>query len=176
MDRQTDQPIRKESPILTYLYLLIALGGLLYAGLGFVALSEATQNEAWPTAKGMVLTNHVEEFDRTKADGTAIKTYKAVVGYRYEVDGKSYKGSQISLHPSERTIKGVARTEMEPYKIGNHVEVFYDPNDPSRAVLRADDTIGAYQAISVGLSIGLISLFFFMMARMGMKRRAAARA
>lgn len=155
---------RQENPVLRYLYLLIAIGGLTYAGLGFISLSEATLNERWPTVEGQVVSNSVDEFERKRNDGTILKTYKASVGYRYEIDGKFYLSSELSLHPSERTIKGVAETEMEPYPLGAKVKVYYNPKDPNQAALRSSDTVGAYQAISAGLCIGLVCLALFFMS------------
>lgn len=152
---------RQENPFLRYLYLLIALGGLGYAGLGFVSLSEATQNERWPTVEGQIVTNEVQEHERKRSDGSTFKTYKAVAGYRYEINGKFYLGANLSLHPAERTLKGVALTELEPYQIGTKIKVYYNPNDPNQAVLRSSDTVGAYQAISAGLCIGLVCLALF---------------
>lgn len=152
---------RQDNPFLRYLLLLIAIGGLAYAALGFLSLSEATQNERWPTVEGQIVTNEVQEFERAKGDGSTYKTYKAVAGYRYEVNGKFYLGSNLSIHQAERTLKGVAETELEPYQVGTKVKVFYRPDDPNQAVLRSSDTVGAYQAISAGLCIGLVCLALF---------------
>ncbi len=159
---------RQGNSILRYVFLLIAMGGLAYAALGFLSLSEATQNERWPTVEGQIVTNEVQEFERTKGDGSTFKTYKAVAGFRYEINGKFYLGSNLSIHQAERTLKGVAETELEPYQVGTKVMVFYKPDDPKQAVLRSSDTVGAYQAISAGLCIGLVCLALFFM---GFRRR-----
>ncbi|MCV6546094.1 MAG: DUF3592 domain-containing protein [Cohaesibacter sp.] len=164
-DSSKTKPSRQDNPLLRYLYLLIALGGLTYAGLGFVSLSEATRNESWPRIEGQILSNSVKEYERKKSDGSPLTTYQASVEYQYEIGGVSYQSSALSLHPAERTLKGVAQTELEPYPVGTKVMVYYNPDDPNQAVLRSSDTVGAFQAISAGLCIGLVCLVLFFISK-----------
>lgn len=158
---QRPERIRERSPFVAFLFLAIAIGGLGYAILGFIGLQEANQTNAWPTTQGQVLGHEIETVERTLSDGTKTELYIAKVRYRYEVDGAFHISDKIALRPQERTIKGVAETEMEDFGLGKKVTVFYNKDKPELAVLKSLDVVGAYQAISAGLCIGLVCLFMF---------------
>ncbi|SNY92766.1 Protein of unknown function [Cohaesibacter sp. ES.047] len=144
-----------------FLFLAIAIGGFVYAGLGFIGLSEAQIPDGWKSTPGQVMESGVEIIKGTNSDG---ETYRPTIRYRYEVDGSFLFGNQIKRHQQERTLKGVAETEIEDLKQGTNVTVHYNPADPSEAVIMKSDTIGPMQAISAGLCIGITCFAIFIVS------------
>ncbi|WP_324292755.1 DUF3592 domain-containing protein, partial [uncultured Cohaesibacter sp.] len=125
-----------------FLFLAIALGGFVYAGLGFIGLSEAQIPDGWKSTPGQVMESDVEVITKTASNGETMETYRPTIRYRYEVDGAFLFGDQIQRHQQERTLKGVAETEIENLRQGTNVTVHYNPENPSEAVLKTSDTIG----------------------------------
>ena len=92
---------------------------------------------AWPSTEGVV--EH-----STWVSGTAEESQGAAIAYRYVVDGADYRSERLSLFASGgRANAGSGqwswdeRTLVERHAPGDPIEVRYDPNDPSRAVVVA---------------------------------------
>ena len=149
---------------LSFLFLAIALGGFVYAGLGFIGYREAQIPSIWKETPGQVVESGIDVITKPASDGPSIETYQAKVRYRYEVDEQFYVGTKLSRHEQERTLRGVAETEIEDLGQGTNVTVFYDPASPQDAVLQKSDTIGPMQAISAGLAIGLTCFAMFVIS------------
>ena len=140
---------------LPFLFLLMALGGLAYAGLGFMGLQEAQIPSGWKRVEGQIVNRGIDVIERQKADGSMTEAYRPSITYRYEIDGAFLLGERLMQHDYTRSLKAVAETEIEDLQVGTKVVVHYNPEDPKDAVLRKSDTIGPMQAISAGLCIGL---------------------
>ena len=149
-------------PAMALLFLAIAFGGFVYAGLGYMGYLAAQIPQDWDQVAGQVVESSVKEIPAT-AEGQ-VETYLATVRYRYEVDGTFHLGSRLSQQQSPRTLRGVAETEIEAYGQGTNVTVHVNPSDPEDAVLQKSDTIGPMQAISAGLAIGITCLAIFVIS------------
>lgn len=80
---------------------------------------------AWPTAPGRVTHIELKPCDDTE-------TFH--VEYRFKVDGVRYHGDVLQMgHPPLSKARNEAL--MNRYAVGTEVEVYYDPDDPSTAVL-----------------------------------------
>ena len=163
---------RGSFPVLALFMLAIAVGGFIYAGLGIVGFYEAQIPSHWQQTAGQVVEHGVSVISKAGADGSERETFKAKVRYRYEVGGQFYLGTQLSRHHPERTLRGVAETEVEDLPRGTNVTVYFNPDDPSDAVLRKSDVIGPMQAISAGLAIGLTCFALFGISALRAKRTA----
>lgn len=153
----------KVSPI-AFAFLLMAFGGFGYAALGFLGLQEAQIPTSWLQTEGQIVNQGVETLSHTKADGSVIEMYKPKITYRYEVDGQHHLGHQLTRHDQERTLKEVARTEIENLTVGAKKPVHYNPDNPAEAVLKKSDTLGPIQAISAGLCVGIGCFGIFMIS------------
>ncbi|WP_316858090.1 DUF3592 domain-containing protein [uncultured Cohaesibacter sp.] len=164
---QADSDRKRPSRMMAYMMLFISLGGFVYAALGWIGYSEAQIPAQWRETSGTIVERGIEVISHPDKKGEGAETYQPRVKYHYEVSGQTYEGTQLSLHHLERTLRGVAETEIEDIKQGDVVTVHYDPQKPDNAVLRKADTIGPVQAISVGLVIGLtcLALFFISLRR-----------
>jgi uncharacterized protein DUF3592 len=82
----------------------------------------------WPSTMGNVMMSTVER--RSTSDGY---TDYPVVQYSYQVNGQPYQGMKLAPGPE---VGGTgARKVISKYPAGAQVMVFYDPQNPSDAVL-----------------------------------------
>ncbi|MCC6498783.1 MAG: DUF3592 domain-containing protein [Anaerolineales bacterium] len=99
----------------------------------FLAIIFATRRkmaavQSWSPTMGMVLASYLER--RSSSDGS---TNYPVVQYSYQVGGQSYQGAKIA--PGMEVGGTGAGKVVNRYPEGAQVMVFYDPNNPSDAVL-----------------------------------------
>jgi len=99
----------------------------------FLAIIVVTQRkmnavQSWSSAMGTVMASYLER--RSSSDGS---TNYPVVQYSYQVGGQTYQGAKIA--PGMEVGGTGAGRVVEKYPQGAQVMVFYDPNNPSDAVL-----------------------------------------
>jgi hypothetical protein len=97
-------------------------------GIIFVTRRKVAQASSWTSTMGTVTFSTVER--RSSSDGYS---YYPVVNYSYQVMGQPHQGNKIVPGPAvggSGANKVVAR-----YPVGAQVMVYYDPNNPSDAVL-----------------------------------------
>lgn len=82
----------------------------------------------WPSTMGNVVKSRIDR--RSSSDGT---TDYPVVHYSYQVDGQPYQGSKIA--PGMEVGGTGAGKVVARYPSGAQVMVFYNPQNPSDAVL-----------------------------------------
>ncbi len=102
--------------LLTLLAGALAVGSLVYPD-----LERGWQSRGWPSVTGDVI-----DHDARRAKG---QTLTSSIRYAYTVHGKSFEGTRLSY-------VGVGyRQPAGTFDVGRTVRVFYDPGDPSEAVL-----------------------------------------
>jgi hypothetical protein len=99
----------------------------------FLAIIVATRRkmnavQGWSSAMGTVLASYLER--RSSSDGS---TNYPVVQYSYQVGGQMYQGAKIA--PGMEVGGTGAGKVVNRYPQGAQVMVFYDPNNPTDAVL-----------------------------------------
>jgi hypothetical protein len=97
-------------------------------------LARARASRRWPTVRGLVQADTVER--RENSFGVF---YKLALSYRYEVDGISYQGDRVQFGPARVTAGELIESLATRYPPGAEVDVHYDPNDPSTAVIETSD-------------------------------------
>lgn len=135
-----EQPVRKQRFSTATVLFVIGAGLFLY---GANTLAIAWRSTAWPTVDGKVF--HASKSARL-----------AVLWYEYHVQGTRYVAENLRVSegnwmPSDDAAKDVARR----YPAGTVVKVYYNPNDPSYAVLEP----GAWYGNFVFPAIGAIVFF-----------------
>lgn len=116
---------------------LIVIGSILFSillvdgillGIILVTRRKVAQAASWQSTMGTVTFSTVER--RSSGDSTA--NYP-VVHYTYQVMGQTLQGSKVMPGPE---VGGTgAHKVVERYPAGAQVMVYYDPNNPSDAVL-----------------------------------------
>jgi hypothetical protein len=88
---------------------------------------------------------------------SAVGGCQYVVAYAYHVDDHAYTGDRYSLGQGSRaSSRYSSRSEActasrSGYPIGSSINVFYDPANPSSAVLEAGPNWGTFGPLLIGL-------------------------
>jgi hypothetical protein len=97
--------------------------------------------QSWPVVPGRIEKSEVEQFQgyvsNDKGGSSTVKTfYKSVLLYSYTVNSRTYTGSNIGLKGTmTASWEGPARRAAERYKVGQAVDVHYDPKKPTETAL-----------------------------------------
>jgi hypothetical protein len=140
---------------------LAALVGAMGAFVAALAISMELQIRAanqWPTASGKIMSSGTQEYRDSGADHSRLKMYRSKVVYEYHVAGQKYTSDKITqgekLGSSSQSLAG--RTASK-YKVGDSVQVYYNPKNPSEAILNRTPTS---RLIVWLLAAGLLGLAF----------------
>jgi hypothetical protein len=132
---------------------------LLFLGLGIFLIYRTQQSKKkaqvsqnWPSTQGQITDAHVSRSQSTDADGDTSTSYSASVAYTYQVGGQAYSGHNIAFgfNPSYSN-ESKAQAATARYPLGGQVPVYYDPSNPSDAVLERQAS-----GSNVGMILGII--------------------
>ena len=164
------KPMNPKLPVvvgatLAVLVLLGALGGGIY-----LIIREYRQVYVYRSVEGKVLASELStrQIQSAKLRPAA---YTPSVSYDYLVDGKRYEGNRIRLYMENSTSKQAMARIGDRYPPGARVRVYYDPQDPSTAVLEPGFTVVSFVVFLGGLLGALLAAFLALKSRAG--RRAA---
>jgi hypothetical protein len=147
-----------------YVFLLLGFGFALLIGyFGLHALLEfqnikqkLESSQCWERGEGRILTAEVERDVRRDENGKSV-TYIPHVKYVYQVDGHNYEGDQIGFGTPKFSMARKANAIVDQYPVGGQISFFYNPLDPSEAVLdRVIFRPNAY--LVIGISMILVML------------------
>ena len=109
-------------------FVLLILNAIFLGVIFFMRRRMATVSQ-WPSTMGTVNSSYLER--RSSSEGGS--TDYPVVHYSYQVGGQSYQGAKLAPGPE---VGGTgAGKVVARYPEGAQVMVFYNPQDPSDAVL-----------------------------------------
>ncbi|MCC7358104.1 MAG: DUF3592 domain-containing protein [Anaerolineales bacterium] len=137
------------------------LGGLVLGviGAGIVLIAgylrnRAARSQQWPSTLGQVLTSGVREIatDDGRFDWPNVT-------YQYAVGARTYTSNRVSFGPASAFGGYTAQNVQARYPVGQAVTVYYDPGNPSEAVLeRREHASRAY--LIIALIVFLLALCF----------------
>ncbi|WP_171816224.1 DUF3592 domain-containing protein [endosymbiont of unidentified scaly snail isolate Monju] len=128
--------------------------GACLLGVDLLAGIKMLNAQSWPRADGTI------ESSSFVLAGSKPSTTSEKVSYSYQVDGK--------IHENDRIYFGMvisSRNKPLSYRKGEHVYVFYNPDDPSESVLRTDDTHSVIFVGFAGMAFIGFSLFGYWLER-----------
>ena len=113
--------------IVAIVFVLFLLNAIFLGVIFFMRRKMAVVSQ-WPSTMGNVVASRVEQ--RSSSDGS---TDYPVIQYSYQVGGQSHQGTKRAPGPE---VGGTgARKVVGRYPAGAQVMVFYNPQNPSDAVL-----------------------------------------
>lgn len=115
-------------PILIISFIFLVINSVLISILFFSGL-RMREVSGWLSTTGTVLTSRLEEWESSPGE---IIDYP-VVTYSYQVNGQAYEGKRIT--PNVESGGSGSAKVIARYLVGSSVQVFYNPKDPSAAVL-----------------------------------------
>ena len=130
--------------------------------------AKAKRSTSWPSTEGVIAHSAVllERQARTSASDSATFTHKADVFYRYKVKGTDYSCSAISLMDFSSTAAR-AETIVSRYPDNAKVAVYYNPSDPSEAVLEPGYTGGLTLLFAIGWGFAAAGVLFLLLSLTG---------
>ncbi len=137
--------------------LLITIAAIV-VGLWFVFLAVRQSRmakeaqETWVKTTGVMLDSGLTRQPRQSSKGSASTKYALRLSYQYSVVGSSYTGERLGFGKENYSISKAEKI-IAAYPKDGKVSVFYDPDDPSKAVLETK----AY-GVGPNLALGIIFL------------------
>jgi hypothetical protein len=117
--------------------------GALFTAIGLWARHLNQQAAAWPNALGEIVESSIDR----KIHGSE---WTARVRYRFTVQGREYESRQISFKVRSATL-AAERKLVAAYPLGRKVRVFYNPKEPSLAVLERNSSYGWLLFVAFGI-------------------------
>lgn len=136
------------------------------AGLRQMSKSKAVLN--WPTTTGRVLESRVLHSSGTQFGSRGGRMYEAYVKYAYEALGQTFESSRVAFGSVSTSWSSPAERTVAQYPAGSQVQVFFDPDHPSEAVLQQESSAGIYLMPGVGCFLFALSsagLVIFLLIR-----------
>ncbi|MBK8572462.1 MAG: DUF3592 domain-containing protein [Holophagaceae bacterium] len=135
--------------------LLLFAAFSLLTGAALLALSlwlrsRSQQCLQWPSVTGHVIESRV--------DDTHLDMMKPVLRYRYEVGPQSYIGFRVSFSGYVASRSAMEKL-IKPYSQGSAVTVYYDPQNPSSAVLNNTQTSDWLYWLAFGLGFLVLAAY-----------------
>ncbi len=117
-----------------------------------MAQSYVDRAQQWPSVAGKIVTSEISTATTRYKYGIRT-TLVADIEYAYSVNGQNYQGEHLRLIPMlHMKPEGTPAELVARYPVGRSVEVYYDPADPTAAVLNptpADDASKLIRSVSV---------------------------
>lgn len=119
---------------------------------------------AWPKVMGRVIDTRMVEVRRHRRWSVL---YQPTITYEYEIGGLPYRSERMGFGDSDFLGDAIyqdrwaAEEVLARHKPGTPIEVRYDPNDPSRAVLRTGINKGhvataAFGVLLIAIGVGCL--------------------
>ncbi len=109
--------------------------GLVFFLLGTLATYSQIQSQSWPSVAGVINTVNITS-GQSCGNGACPTMYYFHSTYNYTVGGTQYTGTQLSLGGSSFSSIAQADMAVNEYAVGSHPSVYYNPSNPSQAVLQ----------------------------------------
>ena len=136
---------------------LMVIMGLAAGVVGILNLSKARESAGWTETEGEVIASDVDR----KGSSSSSNRWRARVRYKYSVNGEVFECDRVDFVKANMSLTK-AKERAGQYSAGTQVTVYYDPADPSEAVLENGVKLQVYFMPGIGLVfvvIGIGSLF-----------------
>jgi hypothetical protein len=139
--------------------------GLVYLYLAISMRIKATAAKKWPTVKGRIISCSTEEDAMRTMTGQAAKVYFIDISYEYTVNGTAFTGHHITFGKPHYDYMTATRIS-EKFHAESERDVYYDPNNPSEALLvpyareAMPSLIPAIFFIAAGIIVAVIMILY----------------
>lgn len=124
--------------------------GLLALYWGITTIIVSIHSPKWPVAQGHIIQSSIEY------DGD---NFYADIQYEFIIDSTTYRGSDISFSDL-RSSKAHAKDAVARYPLGKKVDVYFNPDNPSKCALEAGFRKASLFIILFGLLFSLLPIKF----------------
>jgi len=131
--------------------LAFILGGLLMIGAAWWSATMNAKAADWPDTPGVIALSEFRQVAEGDNDSVRIE-------FDYEVAGQKHRGTTVSyIGPPAQSAEKAALVAR--YPVGREVRVYYDPADPSRAVLERTPSRAWMAAVLMGVVLVAVGIF-----------------
>lgn len=152
---------------------VVGLGVLVW---GFLRMRQTARTKHWPTTQGTIRSstvtsreapplNQEESYDDDAPKPKPQVLYRPRVEYTYTVDGQTYTGTALGRDVVEVSSSQHAQTHAARYVPRAPVTVFYDPNDPSQALLEPGVQATSWAIPGAGAACLIVTTAFYFFIR-----------
>lgn len=134
--------------LLAVVFLVVGLGVLLW---GITGSQTAIASQQWPSVPGQVTASRVTS--STDSEGATL--YGAEITYTYTINDRAFASTQVSFGDYTSSDTDHAEDLTSRYPAERSVTVYYDPQNPARAVLEPGFAAGLLIPLGLG---GVFSL------------------
>jgi hypothetical protein len=129
-----------EDPLLILIPLLVVLVlggiGLAFAAWAFSLQRQVSASRRWTSTPGRIIVSEMESRLEGDSDSGDMLVYYPKVVYEYQVGGQVFHGSRILFGQYPGSTKpDAAQRKLAQYQLHSTGQVFYNPANPSEAVL-----------------------------------------
>lgn len=156
----------KKQPLMRILAGMI----LVLMGILFSKIPAMIKNQSWPSTGGVVISRRIVANRFKEYDGDYYTVFRCYIRYEYQVDGITYS----SLTVNAIDTPSYPYETAQRYPEGKEVQVFYDPRDPSRAVLEPGWVLSR-QAVGFFPTVFSITGFYLLVREGWLKFRSGKR-
>ncbi|OQY17161.1 MAG: hypothetical protein B6I36_09370 [Desulfobacteraceae bacterium 4572_35.1] len=129
---------------------LLLIGGLVIGIYGILCVYWGYESKSWPTTDGVVILSRI-------SGSTRVIGRKASIKFEYYVDGKRHVSPLVSY--TWKCVDYAASIEiLRKYPEGKEIIVYYDPDDPDRAVLNTEISLRILWIFSLSILTLLIGM------------------
>jgi hypothetical protein len=141
------RPKTETAPTHRGVKVLAAIGAAVFL-FGARAPYEGWSSLHWPTADGKIL------YSRARVNGT----YETLLWYEYYVANRRYVAGNYRTGGNVTPFRDIARAAAKRYPVGRALKVYYNPAQPSEALLEPGVWYGNFVLPAIGILILTIAL------------------
>jgi len=149
--------------VLGVLFLIGSMAALVY---GISEIKEGLAAKNWPTSEGKIISSGTRWQNMSTSGGSS--TLIAEVVYEYRVNDRLFQGDRISMGQFGSKDADHAKQEAAQYPENSLVTVYFDPDDPSKALLEPGWGWISLISLLVGLSVLIAAIFLL---RQGFRKK-----
>jgi hypothetical protein len=137
---------------ITIVAVVLGVIALVFVLKALAAWRQAGASQSWPSTTGTVLSASIARSPRRGTTGGG--SFYPVVTYEYTVNGQRLMGNRISFGAQMGSgIRSWAESRAANYPVGNPVPVYYNPANPTDAVLERSASGGWGNLLIVGVLV-----------------------
>ncbi|MGE5223389.1 MAG: DUF3592 domain-containing protein [Omnitrophica WOR_2 bacterium] len=140
-------------------FCLFLAAGLTMLGWSLPGFIQAKSSQSWPSIPARITFSEIEEDRSIGLD--ALILYRPDIHYTYEVGGQIYTSRQLSVIDVSTPDKTTARDTVGNYPVGKPAYAYYNPKNPTQAVLVPGLSPGVWVPLEIGGSFTAVGLVFF---------------
>ena len=135
--------------------LLFFVIGVIFITVGFFVVKHSQSVKKWPACKGVVIESKVVSHFDSESNQSM---YAPAITYTYEVGGKRYQNSDYAFMTVSYSDPSKAEEIVKRFPPGKKVIVYYNPENPYKAVLTRNTSLMIYIPAVLGIVFAVIGM------------------